>query len=97
MKLSLTIDELKEKILPFLKKCGISNAGIFGSFVQGDFDEESDIDIVIEIKKDITLFDFINIKLELEEILNKKVDLVEYSALKPLIRDSILKEQVIIL
>lgn len=95
--MSLTIEELKEKILPFLKKCGISNAGIFGSFVRGDLDEESDIDIVIEIEKDITLFDFIDIKLELEEILNKKVDLVEYSALKPFIRDSILKEQVIIL
>ena len=80
-----------------MKKCGISNAGIFGSFVRGDSDEESDIDIVIEIEKDITLFDFINIKHELEEILNKKVDLVEYSALKPFIRDSILKEQVIIL
>ncbi|MBA7530470.1 hypothetical protein ES705_22678 [subsurface metagenome] len=97
MQLSLTIDELKEKILPFLKKCGISNAGIFGSFVRGDLDEESDIDIVIEFEKDITLFDFIDIKLELEEILNKKADLVEYSALKPFIRDSILKEQVIIL
>jgi predicted nucleotidyltransferase len=58
---------------------------------------ESDIDILVEIEKDISLLDFVGLKLELEDALNRKVDLVEYSTIKPLIRERILSQQEIIL
>ncbi len=51
----------------------------------------------MEIEKDISLFDFVGIKLEIEEELERKVDLVEYSTIKPLLKERILKEQVVIL
>ena len=57
----------------------------------------SDIDILVEIKSDMSLLDYIGIKLELEEALKMKVDLVEYETIKPLIREKILNEQVAIL
>jgi predicted nucleotidyltransferase len=41
----------------------------------------------------MSLLGFIGLKLALEEALGKKVDLVEYSAIKPLIKESILKEE----
>lgn len=58
---------------------------------------DSDIDILVEIDSDISLLDFVGIKLELEEALNRKVDLGEYNTIKPFLRERIMKEQEIIL
>ena len=91
------VEEIKQKILPILEKYNIKRAGLFGSYVRGDMREDSDIDILVEIEEDISLLDFVGIKLEIEETLGKKVDLVEYNTIKPLIREKIIKEQVGIL
>ena len=93
----MTIEEIKDKILPILKKYGVKRAGIFGSVARGESTEGSDIDILVEIEGRMSLLDFAGLKLELEEILGRKVDLGEYSAIKPLIREEILKEVVPIL
>jgi len=58
---------------------------------------DSDLDILVEIEQDISLLDFVGLKLEIEQALNRKVDLVEYSTIKPLLRERILSEQEIIL
>ena len=66
--------------------------------VRGEAREDSDIDILVEIgRDDISLLDFVGIKLEMEEAIGRKVDLVEYSAIKPLIKKQILSEEVSIL
>ena len=93
----MSIEEIKKKILPILKSHGIRRAGLFGSYVRGEMKEESDIDILVDIQKDMSLLDFVGIKLEIEDVLKKKIDLVEYKAIKPLLRDKILNEQVVIL
>lgn len=92
------ITEIKNKILPVLKKYDIKKAGIFGSVVRGEARNDSDVDILVEIDSDnLSLLDFVGIKLELEEALGRKVDLVEYSAIKPIIKTQILSEEVAIL
>jgi len=91
------IEEIKRKILPILKRYGVKRVGLFGSFVRGEIRKDSDIDILVKIDKDISLFDFVGIKLEIEEALGKKVDLVEYDTIKPILKERILNEQVIIL
>ena len=91
------IEEIKQKILPILQRYGVKRVGLFGSCVRGEIREDSDIDILVEIEKDISLLDFVGLKLEIEEVLGKKVDLVEYNTIKPLLREKILSEQVIIL
>ena len=91
------INEIKEKTLPILKRYGVTKAAVFGSFARGKAKKTSDIDILVEITKDISLFEFIGLKQELEEVLDKKVDLVEYSTIKPRLKDIILKEQLAIL
>lgn len=53
--------------------------------------------MLIKLDSNKSLLDIIELKLELEAALDKKVDLVEYSAIKPLIRDIVLKEEVAIL
>ncbi len=69
--------------------------GLFGSCVRGDMRKDSDIDILVDIEKNISLLEFVELKLE--NLLDKKVDLVEYNTIKPLLRERILKEQVLIL
>jgi len=91
------IEEIKKKILPILEDYRVKKIGLFGSYARGEIKENSDIDILIEIEKDISLLDFVGLKQEIEEALGKKVDLVEYDTIKPLLRERILSEQVVIL
>ena len=93
----MNIEEIQGKILPILKKYGVTRAGIFGSVVRGEAREESDIDILVEIESRMSLLDFVGLKLELEEALGKPVDLGEYSEIKPIIKEQILEEEVPIL
>ena len=93
----MTIEEIKERIIPILQRYGIKKAAIFGSLAKGEAKTSSDVDILVEIKSDMSLLDFIGIKIELEEALKMKVDLVEYDTIKPLIKEKILSEQVAIL
>jgi predicted nucleotidyltransferase len=91
------IEDVKNKILPILQQYGVKRAGLFGSCVRDEMMKDSDIDILVEIEKDISLLDFVGLKLEIEDVLKRKVDLVEYNTIKPLLKERILSEQVIIL
>lgn len=94
--MKIDIKEIKKRILPILQHYEVKRAGLFGSCVRGEMKGDSDIDILIEIEKDISLLDFVGIKLEIEEVLGRKIDLVEYSTIKPLLKERILNEQVMI-
>lgn len=76
------------------EKHGIKQIGIFGSYLRGDATEISDVDILIEFKKDAGagLLKFIKIENYLSDLLGIKVDLVEKASLKPNIGTRILKE-----
>ncbi len=89
------LERIKSKIKEILKKNKVKRAGIFGSYARGEQKKNSDIDILVEINdKDMSLLGFVGIKIELEDNLGKKVDLVEYSEIKPQIKERVLKEQV---
>tara|TARA_Y100000310_G_C20642072_1_gene794539 strand:- start:1478 stop:1774 length:297 start_codon:yes stop_codon:yes gene_type:complete len=90
------IKKLKPSIIRILKKNGVSKAGIFGSYARGDQKKNSDIDILIQPPKGIG-FGFAGIQLDLEERLKKKVHLVTYKYIYPLLRKQILKEEIRIL
>ena len=94
---TIDIDQIKETIVPILKEAGVTRSAIFGSYVAGENTKDSDIDILVEPPERMTLFGFIGLKLKLEETLGRKVDLVEYSAIKPRIKERILSSQVPIL
>jgi len=93
----MRVEEIKNQIMPILRKYGVKRASIFGSAVRGEVKESSDVDILVEIDKDISLLDFVAMKLELEEVLGRRVDLVEYDTVKPRRRERILKERVVVL
>ncbi|MFA5249570.1 MAG: nucleotidyltransferase family protein [Candidatus Paceibacterota bacterium] len=89
--------EQKEQASSVLKGNGVKRAAFFGSFARGQATEGSDIDILVEFEGEKSLFDIGGLKMELEDIFNKKIDIVEYQSLHPLLREDILKEQVSIL
>ena len=91
------IEDVKSKVAPILKKAGVTSSSIFGSYAHGNNRENSDIDILVELPKEKTLFDFIDLQLKLEKALGKKVDLGEYSAIKPRLKSYILNSQIQIL
>ena len=90
--------EIRKKIntqLSFLKnKYHIKRIGIFGSAVRNDWKKESDIDILVEFDSPIGFFDFIRLENFLSQILHQKVDLVSKKALKPAIKEDVLKETI---
>ncbi len=88
------IAKLKRAIVPILKKNDVVKAGIFGSYARGEETKKSDIDIVIQFKGRKSLLDLVGVKQDIEDKLKKKADVVEYSALHPLLRKKILKEEV---
>lgn len=92
--LSRNLNKLKPIIVRILKKNGVTKAGIFGSYARREQKKKSDIDILVKTKKSMSLLGFSHIKTELEDALGRKVDLVEYSTIKPLIKEQILNEEI---
>jgi len=90
----MDIEEIKKKIIPVLQRYQVQKASIFGSIVRGEDTPESDIDILVELNDNLSLLDFVSLKLELEEALQKRVDLVEKKTLKETIKDEILAQEV---
>jgi len=85
---------LKENEAILREKFNVKELGIFGSYVRREQKNKSDVDILVEFHKTIDLFAFIELENFLSDILGIKVDLVMKSALKPRIKDRILKEAI---
>ena len=76
------------------RKYGVTEIGIFGSFVKNEQNDTSDVDILVEFNKAIDLLAFVNLKNHLSDLLKVNVDLVMKRALKPKIGQRILQEVV---
>lgn len=84
-----SILESKEKI----RKYGVKRIGLFGSLVRNEQGEGSDIDVLVEFEKGKKTFDnYMELKFFLEEQLQRKVDLVISDALKPQIKQYVMRE-----
>lgn len=83
----------KEKLRERFK---VKEIGIFGSYVRGGEEKESDLDILVEFEEVPGLFKFIELEDYLSDILEIKVDLVRKKALREELRDNILKETIYI-
>jgi uncharacterized protein len=80
-------------MIPILDRNSVTRAALFGSFARGEGTEDSDIDLLVEFEKGKSLLDLVGLKIELEEALGRKIDVVTYNSINPLLKDSILKEQ----
>lgn len=79
---------------PELRKRGIASLALFGSFVRGEAQPDSDLDVLVSIDPaaSFDLLDLVGVQNLIGDTLGHKVDIVEKDSLKPLIRDDILAE-----
>ncbi len=83
--------KLKELKPLLYKDYSVKEIGLFGSFSDETFTEESDIDLLVEFERPIG-WKFFSLEIYLEKIFNRKIDLVTKNALKDQIKESILKQ-----
>ena len=69
----------------------VKEIGLFGSFSDNTFNENSDIDILVELERPIG-WKFFSLELYLEKLFDRKIDLVTKNALKKQIKEIILKQ-----
>jgi predicted nucleotidyltransferase len=89
----------RQKIIEFCRRWRVVELSLFGSVLREDFHPESDVDVLVTFSKDteISLFDFVQMKLDLEEIFNRSVDVIEKDALEnPFRKREILKNAQVI-
>jgi predicted nucleotidyltransferase len=85
------LTKLKELKPTLYRKYSVKEIGLFGSFSEGDFSEDSDIDILVELEKPIG-WDFFSLEIYLEQIFKRKIDLVTKNSLKEQIKENILNQ-----
>ena len=85
---------IKKRIIPALKEFKVKRADIFGSYARGEQKSGSDIDIAVILPNNLSLLGVIKLQNKMEDILKKKVDLIEYKEIHPKIKKSILKERI---
>lgn len=85
--------QIQAQATPILAKFSVNKAALFGSTARGEANADSDVDLLVRFGETISLFDLIDLKLQLEDAFGKKVDLVQYDKIKPSLRSFILKDE----
>jgi uncharacterized protein len=86
------LESKREEILRIAAKHGASNVRVFGSVTRGEDGPESDVDLLIDLEPGRSLLDHVALLQDLEDILSRKVDVVNEKALDHYIRDRVLRE-----
>lgn len=72
----------------------VKEIGIFGSFVRGEQNQASDVDVLVDFEEGADLFDLMGLALFLEQVFQREVDIVPRRALREELRSAILREVV---
>jgi len=88
------VDVEEAKLAEICRRCQVRELAVFGSAVRGEMRQDSDIDLLVEFlpQAEIGLLEHAGLMLDLSELLGRIVDLVSKRGLKPLIRDSVIRE-----
>jgi predicted nucleotidyltransferase len=92
---TLTVDELRAVSVELAQAYGVKKVSLFGSYARGEADLQSDVDLLVE-KGQAQGLEFVSLKQDFEERLQRKVDLVTLSDLRDPIRTSALNEEVVL-
>lgn len=79
---------------PVWEPFGVSGIFVFGSAARNEAGERSDIDILVDFIRPVSLFEFLRLRRALSDLVGRPVDLVTRAALKPQLRDRILAEAI---
>ncbi|MCZ6654448.1 MAG: nucleotidyltransferase family protein [Planctomycetota bacterium] len=84
----------RDQILRIAEQYGARNVRIFGSVARGEAQPGSDLDLLVDLEPGRSLLDHIALIQDLEDLLRRKVDVVESQALHSRIRNRVLAEAV---
>ena len=90
------LKEKREEILRIARKHGVGRISIFGSFARGEATEDSDIDLLIDVEGPTPPWFPGGLVADLEELLGRRVDVVEADAIRDGMRTRILKEAILL-
>ena len=92
------IEEIKRRVSALKDRIhdeyGVSNIEVFGSYVRGEQQEGSDLDVLVEFDRRVDLLDVSGLQIYLSETLGMKVDVVLKRSIRPELKDIILSEAV---
>lgn len=94
MNIGTQVQEKREAILATAAKYGAYNVRIFGSVARGEADSGSDVDFLVEMQAERSLFDLGGLLMELQDLLDCPVDVVTEKGLRSRIRDRVLSEAI---
>ena len=95
--MTLTITDIRKKVRDVLREHGVVRASIFGSVDRGESTSDSDVDFLVEFERGRTLLDLSGLRLDLQDLLGREVDVATPRSLHQKLRSTILAEQVEIL
>ena len=86
------LGELSKNLTTWKEQYGVKRIALFGSYARGEQNDSSDIDVLVEFMKDAVTFDnYMDLKFDLEDLFQKKVDLVIFEDIKPALKPMILR------
>ena len=94
MHLNDLLQEKREDILRLAKEYGAFNVRVFGSVARGEADEKSDIDLLVTLENGRSLLDLVGLWMDLEELLQRKVDVISEGGLRGGFGEYVLKDAV---
>jgi predicted nucleotidyltransferase len=92
MKPSVTLQKHREQIKQIVQQHHARNVRVFGSVIHGADTEESDLDILVDVTEETTLFDIGSIRAELMELLGVEVDVLTPASLPDRWKKDVLQE-----
>ncbi|HMG74816.1 MAG TPA: nucleotidyltransferase family protein [Pyrinomonadaceae bacterium] len=84
----------REEIKKLAANYGAHNVRLFGSVARGEAHSDSDIDVLVDLEPDRSLFDLGGLLMELQDLLGCRVDVVTEHGLRPRIRERVLRDAV---
>ena len=92
----MSTQALQQKIADYFKTQPVLKAWLFGSFARGEETADSDVDLLIVPEKNVGLFKLSGMLLDLQDLLNMRVDLVTEKGLMPFARESVDRDKILI-
>lgn len=89
----MTVSDIsKEKLVHLAKKNQITYLGLFGSYARGEARANSDVDMLVEFGKRISLMDLVRVEREMGDAIQKKVDLIPKNSVNKYVKPYIMKD-----
>lgn len=88
------LQKYRTEILDLATRHGAEDVRVFGSLARGKGNEDSDLDLLVNLGEGRSLLDLVGLKQDLEDLLHRSVDVVTERALSPYLRERVLSEAV---